>query len=36
VTDATKFTNTFGPLPTTPHPRAIATTLAWFRTTLHH
>ncbi|MGW0825320.1 NAD-dependent epimerase/dehydratase family protein [Streptomyces sp. NPDC002845] len=35
VTDAAKFTDTFGPLPTTPHPQAIATTLAWFRTTLN-
>ncbi|MFE2545037.1 NAD-dependent epimerase/dehydratase family protein [Actinacidiphila glaucinigra] len=35
VTDATKFTDTFGPLPTTPHPQAVDATLAWFRTTLN-
>ncbi|WP_331766364.1 NAD-dependent epimerase/dehydratase family protein [Embleya sp. NBC_00896] len=34
VSDATAFTDTFGPLPATPHAKAIAATLAWFRTTL--
>ncbi|MFE0629411.1 hypothetical protein ACFW3D_20930 [Streptomyces sp. NPDC058864] len=35
VTDAGKFTDTFGPLPTTPHPQAVDATLSWFRTTLN-
>ncbi|MFF7211699.1 NAD-dependent epimerase/dehydratase family protein [Streptomyces sp. NPDC008238] len=34
VSDATRFTDIFGPLPATPHPQAIDATLAWFRTTL--
>ncbi|MGC0423293.1 NAD-dependent epimerase/dehydratase family protein [Embleya sp. AB8] len=32
VVDATAFTDTFGLLPATPHPEAIAATLAWFGT----
>lgn len=31
VVDSTKFTETFGPLPATPHAEAIASTVAWFR-----
>jgi nucleoside-diphosphate-sugar epimerase len=31
VVDAAKFQRAFGPLAPTPHPQAVATTLAWFR-----
>ncbi|HZD71237.1 MAG TPA: NAD-dependent epimerase/dehydratase family protein [Actinomycetes bacterium] len=31
VLDASKFQRAFGPLEPTPHPRAVATTVAWFR-----
>jgi nucleoside-diphosphate-sugar epimerase len=31
VLDAAKFERTFGPLPATPHPQAVARTLDWFR-----
>jgi hypothetical protein len=31
VLDASKLQHAFGPLEPTPHPQAVATTVAWFR-----
>ena len=31
VLDASKFQHAFGPFEPTPHPQAVATTVAWFR-----